>query len=253
MTDIRICKGDDDLAAQAADFIIKASQEAIAARGRFTLAFTGGSSPGKTYGLLAQSDRAAQMDWEKSYLFMGDDRFVPPSDERSNFGMVAQILLNHVPAPNENIFPIPTEAQSSDQAAVYYADTIRDFFGLPMDAPPPALDLVLLGLGDDGHIASLFPGFPTLEVTDRWVVSSPPGTLPPPVDRVTLTFPVINAARQVLFIVNGEKKAPAVQDILEGGAAREKRPAAGVKPNSGEVIWMLDPSAASQLRSRHDV
>ena len=120
----------------------------------------------------------------------------------------------------------------------------------PPDGPPPALDLILLGMGDDGHCASLFPGMPTLHVEDRWVVSSPPGTLPPPVDRITCTFPVLNAARQVVFLVNGEKKAAPVQDIFEGGAGIDQHPAAGVRPTNGTLTWLLDEAAASRLKSR---
>lgn len=247
MTTIRIFPNDDELSAQTADFIIQSAREAVLARGRFTLAFTGGSSPQKAYSLLAQPHHAQQIDWTKSFLFWGDDRFVPPDDERSNFGMVSRILLDHVPVPVANIFPMPVEADSPAQAADYYADTLTQFFDAPVgENTPPQFDLILLGLGDDGHVASLFPGFPTLDVTDRWVVSSAPGTMPPPVDRVSVTYPVLNAARQVLFIVNGEKKAEAVQDILEGGAPRERRPAAGVQP-VGELVWYLDQAAASKL------
>jgi 6-phosphogluconolactonase len=229
------------------EFIIQAARDAISARGRFSIALTGGSSPQQTYSLLAQPEHVGQIDWEKTFLFFGDDRFVPPDDERSNFGMASRLMIEHVPIPTANIYPMPVEAQDPAQAAGLYADTLAQFFAVPAGSPtPPQFDLILLGLGDDGHIASLFPGYPTLEVTDRWVVSSPAGTLPPPVDRITLTYPVLNAARQVLFMVTGGNKAEAVQDILEGGAAKEKRPAAGIQP-AGELIWYLDQNAASRL------
>ena len=246
MADIRIFPTSDEVSAQAVEVILDAAREAIAARGRFTLAFTGGSAPKKTYSLLARPDRAGQIDWAKWFLFWGDDRFVPPDDDRSNFGMVSGLLLEHVPVPEANIYPVPVQAQNPAQAADYYADTLAQFFGIAPGGDAPSFDLILLGLGDDGHIASLFPGFPTLGVEDRWVVSSPPGTLPPPVDRVSLTYPVLNAARQVLFIVTGENKADAVGDILDSHAPRERRPGAGVHP-AGDLIWLLDQAAASRL------
>ncbi len=249
MTSIRTFANVHEVSAQAAEFIQQAAAAAISARGRFTLAFTGGSTPEETYNLLAQPHRARQIDWAKWFLFWGDDRFVPPEDGRSNFGMTARALLDQVAALAGNTFPMPIQADTPAHGAELYENTLRQFFGTPLgDNTPPAFDLVLLGLGDDGHIASLFPGFPTLEVADRWVVSSPPGTLPPPVDRITFTYPVLNAARQVLFIVAGEKKAEAVQDVLEGGAPRERRPAAGIRPTGGEVIWMLDQAAAGRLQ-----
>lgn len=250
MADVRIWPNEDELAAQAAEFIIQSAREAIAARGRFTLVFTGGSTPERMYTLLGQPHMAAQIDWAKCFLFWGDERFVPPDDERSNYGMTWRTLIERVRAstPMENIFPMPVQAGSPAQGADYYADSLQQFFGLPVDgAEPPRFDLVLLGLGDDGHVASLFPGYPTLHITDRWVVSSPPGTLPPPVDRITLTFPVLNAARQILFMVSGDKKAEAVRDIIEGEAPLDRRPGVGVQPTDGVVTWLLDKSAARLL------
>lgn len=249
MADVRIWPNADELAAQAADFIISAARDAIAARGRFTLVFTGGSTPERTYALLAQPHMAAQIDWAKCFLFWGDERFVPSGDERSNYGMAWRTLLEPIRAsvPMLNIWPMPTEVRGPNQGADLYADALAQFFGLPPHADPPSFDLVLLGLGDDGHVASLFPGHPTLDVTDRWVVSSPSGTLPPSLDRITLTFPVLNAARQVLFLVSGSGKADAVQDVLEGQPLVQQRPAVGVRPTIGSVTWLLDRAAASGL------
>jgi 6-phosphogluconolactonase len=246
MTDIEILSNDKLLADRAVDLIKDAAREAIAARGRFTLALTGGSSPKQTYELLAASDKA-QIDWSKVFIFLGDERFVPYSDERSNYGMCQTLLLSHVPIPIEQIFPIPTDTANPEDAALQYTETLSRVFNLAQNGPPPALDMILLGMGDDGHCASLFPGMPSLLVHDTWVVSTPPGTLPPPLDRVTLTFPVLNAARQVLFLVNGAKKAPAVHDILEGGAPVNQHPSAGVQPMHGSLLWLLDTAAASLL------
>ena len=243
---IRCFSDGDALASAALAFIIHAAQDAIAARGRFTIALTGGSSPVATYALLARTP-PGQIAWDKWEIFLGDDRFVPAGDDRSNYGQARRLLLDNVPVPAKNIHPIDTGAASPAAAATEYSETLRQVFGLTDGAAPPVFDLVLLGLGDDGHCASLFPHMPTLAVTDLWVVSTPPGTLPPPVDRVTLTYPVLNAPRQVLFLVSGANKAAPVFDILEGGASREVHPAAGIRPVSGTLTWMLDAAAASLL------
>ena len=158
----------------------------------------------------------AAVDWSKTFLFFGDERFVPPDDDRSNYKMVRQSLLQNASIAADHVFAIPTNWSSPQQAAEEYARTLKTFFG---GVGWPEFDLVLLGLGDDGHTASLFPGAAALRVTDRWVTSSPPGVLPPPVDRVTLTFPVFNAARQVMFLVSDENKAQAVADIYQGRAS----------------------------------
>lgn len=248
--DLQVFPDGAALAAHAADLFAQAARDAIAARGRFTVALTGGSSPHKTYERLAQAPLSAQIDWANVFVFLGDERFVPYDDERSNYGMCRSLLLDHVPVREAQVFPIPTGTATPGEAALAYAETLSRIFAQPPDGPPPALDLILLGLGDDGHCASLFPGMPTLHISDRWVVSSPPGTLPPPVDRVTFTFSVLNAARQVVFLVTGEKKAAPVRDIFEGGAATEQHPAAGVHPTNGILTWLLDEAAASRLKSR---
>ena len=248
--DIQVFADQAALSAHAADLFVQAAREATAARGHFTVALTGGSSPHKSYELLAQTPRRAEVDWAKVFVFLGDDRFVPTDDDRSNYGMCKRLLLDHVPLVPAQVLPIPTGTANAQDAAAEYAQTLARVFAQPADGPPPALDLILLGMGDDGHCASLFPGMPTLHVTDRWVVSSPPGTLPPPVDRITCTFPVLNAARQVVFLVNGEKKAAAVRDIFEGGAGTDQHPAGGVKPTSGTLTWLLDEAAASLLANK---
>jgi len=248
MRNTEILSDDAALAARAAEIIVSAAKEAVAARGRFTIALTGGSSPRQTYQLLAKAT-PGQMDWSKAFIFLGDDRFVPYSNKDSNYEMCRELLLNHVPIPQEQIFPIPTDTATNAEAADKYAETLSQVFSAPLSGPPPALDVILLGMGDDGHCASLFPGMPTLTVRDKWMLPSPPGTLPPPVDRVTMTFPVLNAARSVLFLVEGAKKAPAVRDILQGSAAVTVHPSAGVHPASGTLTWLLDHAAASLLKS----
>ena len=247
--EFKVAKDAADLAAQAADLIITQAQAAIAARGRFTIALAGGRTPKATYGALAQPGRAGQMDWARTFVFFGDERFGRPDGPDSNYGMARLALLDHVPVPRANIFPMPTESEANEGAsAEQYIQTLAQFFGVPPHGLPPRFDLILLGLGDDGHTASLFPGAPTLAIRDSWVASTPPGTLPPPVDRLTFTFPLINAARHVAFLVSGGDKANVVREVLEGQRGREVHPSEGVQPADGTLTWLLDEAAASRWR-----
>lgn len=246
--DLIVCSDADALAVRAAELIVRLAQQAIAQRGRFTLVLAGGSTPEKTYQCLANSETAAKIDWSKTFLFFGDERFVPADDFASNFGMVQRALLCRGHAPMENVFPVPTACEMAEIAAYEYGEQIAQFFGQTVrTAPPPSFDLVLLGLGDDGHTASLFPDMPALEVRDAWVTSSPPGRLPPPVERVTLTFPILNQARHVLFLVAGEKKASVLHEILESEPPVKKYPAAGIQPAGGTLTWLVDEAAANLL------
>ena len=247
--DTKIFDTADDLAAHAADFIIAAAREAVEARGRFTIALAGGKTPKQTYSVLAQSGRAEQVDWAHTFVFFGDERFGDTKGPDSNAGMARQSLLDHVAIPPENIFPMPTDgAADEDAAAERYIQTLADFFGVPPRGLPPRFDLILLGLGDDGHTASLFPSAFSLTVTNAWVVSTPPGTLPPPVDRLTFTFSLINAARRVAFLVSGAAKADIVGEVIAGKRGREAHPSEGVQPSDGTVTWLLDHDAAAKLK-----
>jgi 6-phosphogluconolactonase len=243
-----ICSNLEALAQAAADFVVGCAREAIHERGRFVLALAGGSTPERMYDTLAWPDRAAGIDWPTTYVFMGDERMVPPDDPRSNYGMARRSLLAGVPLPPQNVFPIPTQGLTAAEAAAGYAVTLARFFGADAGGPsPPRFDLILLGLGEDGHTASLFPGAAALGMEDAWVTWSPPGTLPPPVDRVTMTYPVFNTARHVAFLAAGAKKAAVLRDLLEGHVTREKCPAAGIRPADGTVTWFVDGDAASLL------
>jgi 6-phosphogluconolactonase len=244
---LNVCRDADQLAIDAAEHILAAAAAAIRDRGRFTLALSGGSTPEKTYTLLAQPERSARLDWARTLLFFGDERVVPADDARSNYHLARRSLLDRVAVPADHVFPIPTDRATPADCAAAYAATLARAFGLPPDGVPPRFDLILLGLGDDGHTASLFPGAAALKEERAWVTWGPPGTLPPPVDRVTFTYPTLNAARQVLFLVAGANKAEPVRDVLEGQAPRERRPAAGVRPAEGIVTWLLDEVAARLL------
>ena len=239
----------DALAAEAADRFIRLAREALAERSRFTVALSGGSTPEKLYALLAAPDRRDRVAWDKVFFFVGDERFVPQDDERSNFGSARRALLEPIHVPRSNWFPTPTPPTVTDlsEAADQYTETLSAFFQTLCLEKPPVFDLVLLGLGDDGHTASLFPGKPALDIHAAWVVGTPPGTLPPPVDRLTLTFPVINAARVALFLAAGEKKADALEAVLKNGALPATHPAAGIRPVHGTVTYLLDQAAAAKL------
>jgi 6-phosphogluconolactonase len=244
---LKIFADDDDLAEHAAGFIIRTLADAVGARGRAMLALSGGTTPLKTYALLSQPAMRDRIDWARTYIFFGDERFVPGHDPISNFATAQRLLLEPVSAPPENTFPVPTQLASADAAARAYAGIINMAFGVREEGEPPRFDLIVLGLGADGHTAALFPGAESMWVDDRWAVASPSGKLFPHVDRITMTFPVLNAARAVLFLVSGATKAPVLHDVLEGGLRREECPAAGVTPENGALYWFVDRAAASRL------
>ena len=176
-----IFKNADRLAENAAELIVRAGREAIDQQGRFLLVLAGGSTPEKTYARLAEPQRASALDWTKTYVFFGDERLVPPDDPRSNFGMARRTLLDRVPLPGSQVFAIATVGTTAAEAAKAYAAQLARLFPGATGPSPPRFDLVLLGLGEDGHTASLFPGAAALEVQDAWVAGTPPGRLPPPV------------------------------------------------------------------------
>jgi 6-phosphogluconolactonase len=252
------------LALRAAETIGEIARESLDARGRFSLAVCGGSTPEKTYSLLARPERFAAIDWSQTYLFFGDERFVPHADSQSNYGMTQRSLLRHISIPASHVFPVATNWHSAANAAVAYEKELSRAFSAwqtaqsrshehqpghshPATLEIPRFDLILLGLGEDGHTASLFPGAAALEVKDTLVTWSLPGVLPPPVDRITFTFPLLNAARNVIFLVGGESKAVALHEVLEGTADDHAHPAKGVHPYDGRLIWIADRAAASKL------
>lgn len=230
------------VAETAAHLFVAAAAEAIAARGQFTVALSGGSTPEALYRWLAQPEHAAQVDWPRTQVFFGDERSVPPEDARSNWGKAQETLLGHVPLPTENLHRIPGEL-SPEEGAARYERELAEHFG---PDGVPRFDLVLLGMGDDGHTASLFPGMAALDERERWAAATDvPEYVRPYVPRVTLTFPVLNAARRVLFLVTGKGKAAGAAEVLSGNSTL---PAARVRPTDGALIWLLDADAAAQLK-----
>lgn len=237
---VRVLETPESVAEAAAELFVQCAKEAIRERGRFLFALAGGSTPEMAYSRLAEK---SGVPWDGVFAFVGDERMVPADDPRSNFGMARRALLDRVPIPAANVFPVPTDAPSAEEAARLYESTLSAVFVIPAGDAPPRFDLIFLGLGDDGHTASLFPGKPALNEGTKWVTASEPGVLPPAVDRVTLTFPVPNAARTVVFLVAGEKKAAVLRDVLDGNDF----PATRVRPVAGTVVWLVDREAAGKL------
>jgi 6-phosphogluconolactonase len=247
--ELKVYHDANQLAQRAAARIAQVAGESIRHRGRFTLVLAGGSTPRKAYALLAQGDGETSIDWSRTNLFFGDERHVPHDDPRSNYRMAQESLLAIAPIAADQVLTVPTDAPTAQACAAQYAAALARFLALPGGAMP-IFDLVLLGLGDDGHTASLFPGAKALAVQDKIATASPPGTLPPPVDRITLTFPALNAARHVMFLVEGANKAAALADVLGGSAPVNERPAAGIRPTTGTLTWLVDDAAASLLPAR---
>jgi len=204
------------------------------------ICLTGGSSPKQLYELLATEDYRSKIPWNRVHWFIGDERFVPASDERNNMAMARRIFLDHW-APSANIHPIPTDAASPDEAAARYERELKAFYGADeLDPTRPLFDLVLMGVGPDGHTASLFPGYPALRETVRWVVGVPEAHVEPFVPRVTLTLPALASCREMLFEVSGAGK----RAILTRALAGEALPANRARSN-GETVWLVDESALS--------
>jgi len=242
-----VCRNLDELAASGSALIAGFARETMQNRDRFTVALAGGATPQKTYSALAECGEAAGIDWSRTYFFFGDERFVPLDDPRSNFAMVERTLLRRRPIARSHALAIPTDRPNAAEAAAAYASQLAEFFASPSSGPPPRLDLAILGLGTDGHTASLFPAAPALREQQAWVTWSAPGTLPPPVERITMTYPILNAARQVLFLVAGDEKAIALRDAFQGDVPVERCPAAGIRPMEGSVTWLADEPAARLL------
>jgi 6-phosphogluconolactonase len=233
------------LATAVADRFVSVASGAIRARGEFIVALPGGSTPRATFTLLATPGYAGQVDWPRVHVVWSDERCVPPDDAASNYRMARETLLDHVPVPAVNIHRIRGEHDAARAAASYeqvVRTVLRTPSGAPTTSPGARIDLALLGLGEDGHTASLFPG--KLPPDDaRWAAAVPAT----PVARVTLTPPVINAAAEILFVVSGSTKGAIVRRVLNAPRDRPALPAQLINTVDGRVRWMLDAAAAAQL------
>lgn len=236
--DTRVFPDGDALSRAALDELLGIASVAVKERGRFAVALAGGHTPAKLYQMWAQAEkRGMRTPWERVHLFWGDERYVPHDDPASNYRMARESLIANIPIPADNVHPMPTDAPEPEKAAEAYEVELRRFFG----AGAPAFDLQLLGLGVEGHTASLFPGSPALEEKQRWAAAVVAPAKPP--QRITLTLPVLNQARNTFFLVTGRDKRPIIAALRSQSTASSRvYPVARVQP-SGSVVWFLDKEA----------
>jgi 6-phosphogluconolactonase len=230
-----------DLFHSAAEEFVRAARTAIGAQGRFTVALSGGSTPKALYSLLASN--YANFAWNRVFLFFGDERHVPPTDPESNYRMVNESLLTKITIPSENVFRVPAENPDADAAASEYEAQMRRFFEIK-PGEFPRFDLILLGMGPDGHTASLFPDSAALDEQSRLVVANWVEKFK--THRITFTFPVLNRAAEVMFLASGADKAEMLHQVLESKNT-PPLPSQRVEPSDGKLLWMLDEAAAAKL------
>jgi 6-phosphogluconolactonase len=240
---IEIFANSQELARGGAEYFVARSGEAVAQKGFFTVALSGGSTPKTLFQLLANPEEPfhAQVPWARTQFFWSDERHVPPDDPESNFRMAHEAMLAHVPVPESNIHRVHGENPDANAAATEYEQTILQLTKQTL----PQLDLILLGLGPDGHTASIFPGSEVLHETKRLVAA--PWVQKFNTYRITMTLPLLNNAASVLFLINGAEKAEIVKEVIEGP---KQYPAQAVQPTHGQLLWMLDKDAASFLIRR---
>jgi 6-phosphogluconolactonase len=239
---IRICADKEALSLAAAELFAAGARQAVQAHGRFVVALSGGNTPQRTYELLAQKPFREQVPWQNMHVFWGDERCVSADDPRNNARMARQTLLDHVPVPFEQVHPMVCNG-SAPEAAVEYDALLRDFFA----ADRSRFDLVLLGLGENGHTASLFPGTSALDEQPRWVAEV--SVAAEGLHRLTLTARAINQAALVVFLVSGVGKASILRKVFEETDDSRSIPARLIKPANGELLWLVDRDAASLLQS----
>jgi 6-phosphogluconolactonase len=240
-----MCANHADLSRRAADAAVATINCAVRSVGTCSIVLSGGDTARALYRLLA-SEREAQIPWANVQVFWGDERYVPPDDPRSNYRMTKETLLDHVPCPPANIHPMPTHCPSAEVAAREYERTLRNHFA----GQWPNFDLLLLGIGEDGHTAALFPGSLALAERTRWVVAAR-APVEPHV-RLTLTLPALTRAAAVYVLVAGATKADAVRHVFEGAGDWIKYPAAGLRVAAESVIWWADREAAALVGERRD-
>ena len=238
---VEVFDSPQELFRAAAEKFCVLGSSAIRERGKFAVALSGGSTPRGLHQELV-THFASRLDWSKVFFFWGDERHVAPDSSDSNYRMANETLLSKLPIPPENIFRVPSELPDARQAAAKYEQTLQQFFHLNSDSFP-RFDFILLGMGPDGHTASLFPGTAALQERDRLVVANWVEKLN--TFRITFTYPVLNDATCVMFLVNGDEKAEMVRRALKDPAAN--LPSQKVRPDDGELLWYLDKGAALKL------
>lgn len=240
MSIIKTCASPEDLATTAAEHIVTVATEAIDDHEYFTIALAGGSTPRGTYETLATIEFAQRMDWERAHIFWSDERAVPPDHKESNYRMAYESMLKPLAIPEENIHRVLSELEP-ERAALHYQDTLAEFFS----QEPARFDLILLGLGTDGHTASLFPGTDVIDEKKESVVAQYVEKLES--WRITFTPKLINAALNVTFLVSGQRKAAVLGQVLSGRYQPENLPAQIVRPDNGILRWIVDAEAADLL------
>jgi 6-phosphogluconolactonase len=236
------------LAERAARDVLADAAAAIRSRGYFTWVLSGGNTPRRLYERLAAPELAGRMPWDRTHVFWGDERHVPPDHPESDYRMAFEAMLSKVPIPGANVHRIEAELTDAAEAAARYEATIRDCFrtlGQRFEQGPPCFDLVLLGLGADGHTASLFPGSKALDEREKWVMA--PWVEKFRTHRITLTPPILNAAGHATFLVSGSDKAEAVWASQCEAPEPRVRPSQAIQPTSGRLTWLLDAGAAARL------
>ena len=249
--ELEVLPSAESLTLKAAEHFVALAAAAVEDHGRFAVALSGGSTPKQLYTLLATPEWSTRVPWPRVDVFWGDERCVPPDDPASNYRMACAALLDHVPVDPARVHRISGEDDPGLAASAYEAELRTAFAtptGPPRLEPGTRFDHVLLGMGDDGHTASLFPHSPVLRESERWAIPSETGAVPH--RRVTLTLPVLNAAADVSFLVVGRGKASTLARVLEGRHEAEALPAQLIAPRKGRLHWLVDVDAASQLRRR---
>jgi 6-phosphogluconolactonase len=245
--EIRILADSAAIAQRAAQEFVQAAASAVRARGSFNVALAGGSTPKALYSLLGNDQTLrSQVPWDKLHLFFGDERHVPPDHPDSNFRMATDAMISKSPLKPDQVTRIKGEYPDADQAALEYENALRDYFHLkPGDYP--RFDLLLVGMGNEGHTLSLFPGTKALNADGRIAVRNWIGKLY--TDRITLTAPAACNSAEILFMVTGADKAPALKSVLEGPFEPDQLPAQSLQPTNGKLLWLVDTAAGSMLTS----
>ncbi|MBI3083030.1 MAG: 6-phosphogluconolactonase [Candidatus Omnitrophica bacterium] len=242
---IRVFPDLERLSREAAKQFMRLAQQQVQVSGRFSVALSGGSTPRRLYELLASEPYRNRIPWDQVHVFWADERCVPFDHPDSNFRQAFELLLSRVPLPPVNVYRIPADQGDPVSAAASYEQTLRAFFRLEPNSWPE-FDLVLLGLGADGHMASLFPRSVALRETHRFVVATRGGA--PDLPRVTLTIPVLNHATHLLWLVAGAEKSSVIRDVLTGPEHPDELPAEMIHPVRGNSMWLLDRAASSLLQ-----
>lgn len=239
---LRVFETPEILSEAAAELMVQIAANSLAERGRFVISLSGGKTPERLFKILAESPFYTKIQWANTFIFWGDERCVPYNDERNNAHRARILLIDKIPIPSDNVFPIPVNMEPAE-AARQYEETIKDYFG----NKTPGFDLILLGLGENGHTASLFPETEVLH--EKTALVKQVYVEEQKMFRITMTAPLLNLARNILFLVTGKSKSEILKTVLEGPMETDKYPAQLIKPAVGDLWWFADKAAAADLKS----